>query len=241
MSDSQLNARRNRKHTGGGCEHCGGRGRESGGWTCEDRRRYAQPPATRGRRGRPVIPEIPGLTDWLDLQFREFPRPAFREIEERLRKTPFWDKIRAKGYRTGKSSIYTHWVHWHAEMARKNAVDEFAAAYAEGDGGEALNLEKAISEFANRGILDDLQRDRAEHGEFSEKGERLVDLHRKLQSSSARREAERRAAGVVWQRAMNEAEEEIATALSEHPDLRRQVIAALDKARAATAEVKHAA
>jgi hypothetical protein len=213
--------------------------RDNGGWKGEDRRRYATPPETRGRRGRPVIPEIPGLPEWLDLQFREFPRPSFREIEERMRKTPFWDKIRAKGYKTGKSSIYTHWVHWHAEMARKRAIDEFAAAYAS-SGGESLNLEVAISDLANRGILNDLQKELAS-GEITENAHKLVELHRKLQTSSTRREAERRAAGVASRRVEDDVRERIVKILEEYPDALARVLAAIDKPEETTEEEKRAA
>lgn len=197
----------------------------------DDRRRGAQPPSVRGRRGHPVIPEVPGLTEWLEAQFEEFPRPSFREIEERLQKTPFWEKIRAKGYKTGKSSIHTHWVKWSAERAHHKAVAEYAEQLvAETDPADAFAIETAITRHANVAILDELVSELA-GGKVTDTAKQLIDLHRKLQSSSARREAERRASGSSLRRAYEEARSEIAAILKEDPEARRRVLAAIDNAQ----------
>ncbi len=211
------------------CPHCGGQ------WTKEDRRRQATPPAIRGRRGQPLIPEIPGLPEWLETQFQEVPRPSFKEIEERLKKTEFWPKIRARGFRTGKSSIHTHWVKWNAELARKRVLAEYAAAYnATGESDDLLAIEAAITGLANVAIFESLQEELSESTGVSEKATALIDLHRKLQSSSARREAERRAAGKTQRNAYAQAREEIIAILKENPDALKLVLAAIDNAEDST-------
>ena len=210
------------------CSHCNG----SGGWTSEDRRQYAKPPDIRGRRGEPLIPEIPGLAEWMEAQFQETPRPPFREIEERLKQTEFWPKIRAAGFRTGKSSIHTHYVKWHAESARKRVVVDCAATYnANGSAGDILDIETAISGLANVAIFEGLQEELSEGKGISPKAGALIDLHRKLQASSARREAERRAAGVSTRKAYEAARAEIVAILESNPDALQLVLAAIDKAQ----------
>lgn len=185
-----------------------------------------------------MIPQIPGLDEWMEAQFQEIPRPSFREIEERLRKTPFWDKIRAAGYRTGKSSIYTHWVRWSAETARKRVLADYAKSFnAAGEDDDALAIERAISGVANNALMDAIQQETIEGG-ITEKAADLIELHRKLQTSSARREAERRAAGVKTRAAYAAAREEIIAILEKHPEALRLVLAAIDNAEQDT-ETKH--
>lgn len=212
-------------HSNAGCGHCGTPP------TPENRRRFAKPPATRGRRGHAVIPQIEGLSEWMEQQFQEVPRPSFREIETRLQKTPFWQKIRAAGFRTGKSSIHTHWVRWFAEIARKRVIADYAARFNEtGDEGDILAIETAISGLANVGIFDALQEELSGNG-LTEKAQTLIELHRKLQTSSARREAERRQAGVNARGAYETARAEIVAILKKQPDALRLVLAAIDNAQ----------
>jgi hypothetical protein len=208
------------------CAHCNGNG------SAVDGRRFARPPEIRGRRGQPLIPEIPGLAEWMEEQFQQTPRPAFREIEERLKQTEFWPKIRAAGFRTGKSSIHTHYVRWHAESARKRVVAECAATYnASGDAADILDIEAAITGLANVAIFEDLQEELSDGKGISPKAGSLIDLHRKLQSSSARREAERRAAGVSTRKAYEAARAEIVAILENNPDALQLVLGAIDKAQ----------
>jgi hypothetical protein len=206
-----------------------------------DRRRHAKPPATGGRRGDAVIPQIPGLPEWMAEQFREVPRPSFREIEDRLKTTEFWPKIRAAGFRTGKSTVHRYYVSWFAEMAQKRVIAEEAATYNEsGTAGDVLDIEAAISGLANVAIYHDLQQELREGKGVSPKAGALIDLHRKLQTSSARREAERRAAGVSARKAYEAAREEIVTILKDNPDALRLVLAAIDNAQNKTEETKAA-
>ncbi|MGN6185068.1 MAG: hypothetical protein ACTHQM_15610 [Thermoanaerobaculia bacterium] len=186
----------------------------------------------RGRRDRPAIPEIEGLSEWLESQFREVPRPSFREIEARLKKTSFWFKIRAAGFRTGKSSIHTHWVRWNAEIARKRVVAEAASRYNDTGSSDVLDIEAAISGLANVAIFEELQEELTQGAGITAKATGLIDLHRKLQVSSARREAERRQAGLNRRKAYEEARAEIVSILEGSPDLLRLVLAAIDKAQA---------
>jgi hypothetical protein len=201
----------------------------------------ATPPNVEGPRGNAVIPKIAGLPEWMAEQFREVPRPSFREIETRLKETEFWPKIRAAGYRTGKSTIHTYYVNWFAEMAQKRVIAEEAATYNEsGKAGDVLDIEAAISGLANAAIFQDLQQELREGKGVSPKAEALIELHRKLQTSSARREAERRAAGVNKQKAYDAACDEITSILKENPDQLQLVLAAIDKALKKTEEAKAA-
>jgi len=229
--------RRRRRRSGcPQCSHCSGGAAE---WA--DRRRFATPPNVEGPRGDAVIPKIPGLPEWMAEQFREVPRPSFREIETRLKQTEFWPKIRAAGYRTGKSTIHTYYVSWFAEMAQKRVIAEEAATYNEsGKAGDVLDIEAAISGLANVAIFQDLQQELREGKGVSPKAEALIELHRKLQTSSARREAERRAAGVSTRKAYDAACEEITSILKANPDELRLVLAAIDKAQKKTEEAKAA-
>lgn len=211
------------------CAHC------NGGWS--DGRRAATPPDIKGRRSHPSIPEIPGLPEWMEEQFKQAPRPSFREIEVRLKETPFWNKIRAAGFRTGKSTIHTYYVKWFADMARKNVVAEYAAAYnVSGSSGDVLDIEAAITGLVNVAIFQDLQDELNEGKGVTPKAAALVELHRKLQSSSARRESERRAAGISARKAYEAAREEIVAILRDSPDALRLVLAAIEKAQNRTEE-----
>lgn len=213
----------------GGCSHCSHCAAKDGR---KDRRRFAKAPETDGRRGDAVIPKIPGLGDWMAEQFREVPRPSFREIENRLKTTEFWPKIRALGYRTGKSTIHTYYVSWFAEMAQRQVIAEEAATYNEsGKAGDVLDIEAAISGLANVAIFQHLQEELREGKGVSPKAEALIELHRKLQTSSANRERERRAAGVNARKAYEKAREEIETILKDNRELRDLILAAIDKAQ----------
>jgi hypothetical protein len=183
-------------------------------------------------RGQAVIPEIPGLAEWMEEQFQQDPRPSFREIEARLKETPFWTKIRAAGFRTGKSSIHTHWVNWNAEIARKQVLAESSPTYStDGKPGDVLDIEAAISGLANAAIYNSLQEELNDGKGVTPKAGALIDLHRKLQTSSARREAERRAAGVNTRKAYDTARAEIVAILESNPDALQLVLAAIEKAQ----------
>lgn len=165
-------------------------------------------------------------------QFMERPRPSFREIEDRLKQSRFWPAICAAGFQLGKSSIYRHWIRWNAESARKRVIAECAASYnASGNAGDILDIEAAISGLANVAIFEGLQEELSEGKGVSAKASALIDLHRKLQTSSARREAERRAAGVNTRRAYEAARAEIIAILEGNPDALQLVLAAIDKAQ----------
>jgi hypothetical protein len=200
----------------------------------------AKPPAVRGRRDRPVIPDIEGLPEWLEAQFQEAPRPSFREIEARLKKTPYWLKIRAAGFRTGKTSIHTHWVRWNAEIARKRVIADAASRYNASGGGDVLDIEAAITGLANVAIFEDLQDELSQGTGITAKATGLIELHRKLQVSSARREAERRQAGVNRRKAYEEARAEIVAILEASPDLLRLVLAAIDNAEKKAEQIEAA-
>jgi hypothetical protein len=173
----------------------------------------------------------------MEEQFKQVPRPSFREIETRLKETPFWNKIRAAGFRTGKSTIHTYYVNWFADMARKRVVTEYAAAYNDsGKRGAVLDIEAAITGLVNVAIFQDLQDELNEGKGVTPKAAGLVELHRKLQSSSARRESERRAAGISARKAYEAAREEIVAILKDSPDALQLVLTAIEKAQTKTEE-----
>lgn len=166
----------------------------------------------------------------MEEQFREEPRPSFKVIEERLKETEFWPKIRALGYRTGKSTIHRYYVEWFARLARKRVIAEEAARHIKsGTDGEVLNVEAAITELANDAIYEDLRQELREG--VSPKGRELIDLHRKLQASSARREAERRAARVSARKAYNEMTTAIIDILKDKPAELKLVLGAIENAK----------
>jgi uncharacterized protein DUF3486 len=192
-------------------------------------------PENRGRRGQPLIPQIPGLTEWLESEFEKVPRASFKEIEERLRETPFWPKIRAAGFKTGKTSIHTHWIRWNAERAQKQTLaDQTAALSAALGSDEILATEATITALANASLLNALENELHEEPGVSPKAASLIDLHRKLQTSSARREAERRAAGIGARRAYAQARAEIMAVLKDNPEALDLVLTAIDNAEAST-------
>lgn len=226
-------SRNTRPRHAGDDSHSSHRGR----WTEKNQRSSVRPPDIQGRRGHPSIPAIPGLAEWMEEQFRQVPRPSFREIERRLKETPFWTKIRAAGFRTGKSTIHTYYVNWYAEMARKRVVAEHAAAYNEtGRPDDVLDIETAITGLANVAIYQALQDELKEGKGVTPKVNSLIDLHRKLQASSARREQERRAAGVNTRKAYDAATAEILSILEDSPDMLSLVLAAIRKAQNQTQE-----
>ncbi len=147
-------------------------------------------------------------------------------------KSSFWPSILAAGKRVGKTSIHTWWLKWSADMARKRVASEFAEAFNRGSGKEILEIETAITGLANIAILESLRQELdGDKSVVTEKVSKLVDLHRKLQSSSARREAERRAAGRIERRAYANARAEIAEILKNQPEAMNLVLAAIDNAQ----------
>ena len=201
------------------CKRCNGQ--------CRDRRHRAKPPATRGKRGRPTIAEIPGLAEWMETQFKLVPRPSFTEIEERLKRTNFWPKILASGRRTGKSSVHTWWLKWTADIARKRVAAEFASAFNQGSGKEILEIETAITGLANLAILEGIRQEIDGKNTVTDKASKLIELHRRLQSSSARREAERRAAGRTERLAIEKVRKEMVSELDKEPAARKVFLDAL--------------
>ena len=221
-----------RHNCGGTCQRCTNKWRQQPA-VHRPSPATRRPPEKRGRRGRPLIAQIPGLADWLEEQFLEVPRPSFKEIEERLKKTEFWPKIQAAGYQTGKTSIYSHWVKWNAQLARKRVIAEYAAAFNEaGEDGDILSIETAITGLANVTIFDALEKEVSgeESPGLSDRAAGLIDLHRKLQTSSARREAERRAARIGERRACAKLRQLLVAALKDHPDTLDIVVAAIESA-----------
>lgn len=168
----------------------------------------------------------------MEEQFMETPRPSFREIEERLKATAFWPQLREAGFHTGKSSIHDYWIRWNAQTARKRVIADCAATYnASGNSGDILDIETAISGLASVAIFEELQEELSEGKGISAKAGALIDLHRKLQTSSARRETERRAAGVSTRKAYQAARDEIVEILKGTPDALQLVLAAIDRAQ----------
>jgi len=168
----------------------------------------------------------------MEAQFKQVPRPSFTEIEERLKKTDFWPMILKAGRRTGKSSVHTWWLKWTADVARKRVAAEFASAFNQGSGREILDIETAITGLANIAILEGIREEIDEKRTVTDKASKLIELHRRLQSSSARREAERRASGRATRAAYEYLRNEVFTDLKQDQEALRVVLAALDRADA---------
>jgi hypothetical protein len=183
-------------------------------------------PLKHGRRGHPVIDEIPGLAAWMEAQFLKVPRPTFREIATELTASEFWPLITRAGHATGRSSIHAYWKNWQKRRATRVA----RALIANND---PLGAEAGVSSLANAAIAEEFEREYREHG-LTKHALALIALHGKHQASSARREAERRAAGEVERRALEKARDEMVATLREHPEALRVVLEAID--RSATVE-----
>lgn len=187
--------------------------------------REARGPAT-GRRGHPVIDEIPGLATWMEAQFLKVPRPTFREIAARLKESEFWPTITRHGFTTGKSAIHEYWKTW-----KKRRATGVARALLNAQ--DPLSAEASVSSLANAAIAEEFEREYREHG-LTKHALALIELHGKHQASSARREAERRAAGDVERRAFEKARNELVQTLRAHPDALRLVLEALESSEGAS-------
>ena len=118
-----------------------------------DRRKTAQPPAKRGRRGHGVFDQIPSLATWVETEFVKVPRPTFREIAERLAKSEFWPLIQKEGYATGKTAIYAYWKKWKNQRIFRTS-----------EGSDPLAGEARISALINAAIEDELEREMSRGG-----------------------------------------------------------------------------
>ncbi len=184
----------------------------------------ARLPEPRGRRGHKAVEEDPQLRQWLVEALQRRPAPTLDELVTEAKTT---------GFAVGRTAIWEFRVAFEAERARKQLVLDLAKQYNETtDDGRVLDIETAIANFASARIFQQL----LDKNSLDAEARELLELFRRLQSSSSQRERTRfhvergiRATTLRIRAQMQEL-------LKKDPETLRRVLAAVDRAAAEVRE-----
>jgi hypothetical protein len=168
--------------------------------TVKDRHTLATPRSIRGRRGHTVFDDIPGLANWIEAEFLKVPTPTYREMRRGCEHPSFGRRSWQPGFRR-ENRPSTYHRRWKKEQALRE-TRLMTAAHG------VLDVEAGITAIGNRALTEEFLREYSQRG-LTPKAMAILDMHRKMQASSSRREAERRAAGTVERRAFERAREEM--------------------------------
>ncbi len=136
-------------------------------------------PEPRGRRGHKTVDDQPGLRDWLIENYCKVkPRPTLNEVIEKLKGT---------GFAIGRTAVWEFDIEFRLRQAEKDFLLDLAKQYNEtAADGQVLDIETAIATFGSARIFAELLERAGE--KLSERDLELLDVFRKLQSSSSTRE-----------------------------------------------------
>jgi hypothetical protein len=103
-------------------------------------------PAPRGRRGHPLLDEIPGLRDKVEELFQQTPRLTIDGLREELKGTGFWKKLQELGHNNGiaRGTLCDERLKFEAAKARRELTLLVAEAYNAGEF-DILEIDTAIS------------------------------------------------------------------------------------------------
>jgi hypothetical protein len=185
------------------------------------RRAPAHLPEPRGRRGHAKVDDDANLRAWLMEALQRRPAPTLDELVE---------ESRGLGFSIGRTAIYAFRVGFEAERARRALVFDLAEEYNASNPTEhVLEIETAISTMSSARIFQQL----LQSGVIDDKATALIELHRKLQTSSSNRERTRMFIDRGTRTAILRLRGELLDALKdEDRDVQRRVLAALDRAAA---------
>lgn len=182
------------------------------------RRPKPVPPERRGRRGHKAVDDDPALREWLTEQLQQRPAPTLNELVEKSRTT---------GFSIGRTAIFEFRLAFKAEQERKRLMLDLAQEFNDSaNDGNVLDVETAVSTLATSRIYQKL----LERAELDAEAMELLDLFRKLQSSSSQRERTRFAVERGIRATMIRIRAQMQEILKKDPDTLRRVLAAIDQA-----------
>ena len=180
-------------------------------------------PEPRGRRGHKAVDEQPGLRDWLIENYcKASPKPTLNELRE---------KLKGSGYSIGRTAAWEFDVEFQLRQAEKDFLLDLAKQYNEtAAAGEVLDIETAIATFGSAKIYAELLETAGE--KLSQRSLALLDVFRKLQSSSSQRERTKFAVDRGVRRTAARIRREMQELLRKDPDTLKRVLKAIDQAAA---------
>ncbi len=192
--------------------------------TKRTKKRTPKPPEPRGRRGHKAVDDDPKLRAWLVDALQRRPAPTLDELVE---------EARATGYAVGRTAIWEFRLAYEAERARKDLVFDLAERYnGTSTDGSVLQIETAIATLASARIFQTL----FENEKLDDKQKDLLELFRKLQTSSSNRERTRFAVERGVRATTRRIRAEMQALLKKDPDTLRKVLTAIDQAAAEVRE-----
>lgn len=182
------------------------------------------PPEKRGRRGKKAVDETPALRKWLEEALQRRPVPTLDELVEEAKST---------GYSIGRTAVWEFRVAFEAEQARKKLVLDLADQYNRtSSDGRVLDIETAIATLASSRIFQQL----LDKGQIDAEARELLELFRKLQSSSSQRERTRMYVERGIRATTLRIRAQMQKLLKKDPDTLRRVLEAVDNAAAEVRE-----
>jgi len=178
-------------------------------------------PEPRGRRGHKAVDEQPGLREWLiDNYCKASPKPTLDQLRGKLKGT---------GYSIGRTAVWEFDVEFQIRQAEKDFLLDLAKQYNETAAeGEVLDIETAIATFGSAKIFAELLETAGD--KLNDRSLSLLDVFRKLQSSSSQRERTKFAVDRGVRRTAARIKRELQELLQKHPDTLKQVMKMIDQA-----------
>jgi hypothetical protein len=182
------------------------------------------PPEKRGRRGHKAIDDDPALRLWLEEALQRRPTPTLDDLVGEARNT---------GFAVGRTAVWEFRVAFVAEQERKKLVLDLAKQYNDvSTDGHVLDIETAIATFASARIFQEL----LDKSSLDSDARELLELFRKLQSSSSQRERARFAVERGVKAAMIRIRAAAQDILKRDPETLRRLLHAFDQAAAEVRE-----
>jgi hypothetical protein len=198
------------------------------GATAGAKKRARKPPAhlpePRGRRGHKAVDENPALNKWLREALQRRPVPTLDALV---------NESKACGFAIGRTAIWDFRVAFEAEQERKQLVLDLAKEYNSSSAdGQVLDIETAIATLASARIFQEL----LDKSSMDAESRELLELFRKLQSSSSQRERTRMYVDRGIRATALRIRAEMQQLLKKDPDTLRRVLAVIDQAAAEVRE-----
>lgn len=176
-------------------------------------------PEPRGRRGHSAVDDQPGLREWLIENYcKATPRPTLDEVKE---------KLKATGFAIGRTAVWEFDIEFRLRQAEKDFLLDLAKQYNEtAADGQVLDIETAIATFGSARIFAELLENAGE--KLSERDLGLLDVFRKLQSSSSMRERTKFAVDRGLKAMAIRFRQEMQALLKKDPDTLRKVLRTIE-------------
>jgi hypothetical protein len=136
-------------------------------------------PEPRGRRGHPVLDEIPGLREWFESEMVTNPGATIDALTERLKETGFWKLLQELGHRNGisRGTLCSERIKFEQKKARREIRLFLASAYNAGEI-DLLEIDTAISGMITIELQAELEKIFESGDGFSDKALELASAFR---------------------------------------------------------------